>query len=209
MRVHLRSLNPETTVVIKGDEPWLRTLYADFEAPERGGGGDEPAARLTGTLRLRKEQGDSVHVTGRVTFAPTVPCSRCEKLLAWPLDVEIDARFLPPTGEPLPRDKTLKAQDVDVYHLEYQEVDLEGLVNDFVQMSLPTRYVQESEDGTSCVPCGADLTQDHLWTSQRSDEGRRKDQAKAAGEAAKSAAKAKEDAAESPFAVLKGLKLRH
>jgi uncharacterized metal-binding protein YceD (DUF177 family) len=194
MRVHLRELTPTKTIVLKGDETWLAGLYGDFPLS------NPKTAPLTGSLTLDLEESGSVQVTGTLQFGPTVPCSRCEKTLSWPLAIEVDARYLPPTGEALPRDKTLKASEVESYYLEYQEVDLEALVNDVVQTSLPTRYVQENEDGTACLPCGADLTVDHLWSSESADGPKSSERAPA---------KAAKDGAPNPFEVLKDLKLRH
>jgi uncharacterized metal-binding protein YceD (DUF177 family) len=165
------------TFHLRGDEPWLDRLYADFPPPA---GGEAP--RLTGPLTLTAEEGGSVHVRGHLAYVPFVACSRCAVPIPWPLDLEVDARFYPEDVNPAPREKNLSAADLDAYSLQDGAVDLEEVVNDAVQTGLPSQILLTTEDGDSCRVCKADLTDDRVFGT---DE--------------------KEGA--SPFAALKGLKL--
>ena len=181
MRIHIDELRPARTLALAGDEPWLDRIYTDFPAPA-----GEAAPRLTGELQLRREEGGSVLVTGRIDYAPFVGCSRCDRLINWPLGLPVEARFLPETANDQPKEKNLSRADLDAYYLENYEVDVEGLLNDVIQTALPIAPVPATEDGDACRICSADLTGERVYGDGDDEE-----------------------ASASPFSVLKGLKLKN
>ena len=181
MRVALAELNPSLSVTIAGNEAWLDQIYSDFPLIQ------DERPRLSGALRLVKEEAGTVLVTGSFDYAPIVNCSRCDKGISWPLHVRVNQRFLPADLMVVEREMNLKEGDLEAYYVQDETVDIEGLLNDLVQTSLPMRLVYTSEDGSSCLTCKADLTDELLY-----------------GEAPKLA-----DAVESPFAKLKDLKLKN
>ena len=99
----------------------------------------------------------------RSTYAPMVPCSRCEQTIAWPLAIEVEALFRPESEENRDRDVTLTEAELDHYYLEGDAVDLEQLVTDLVQTALPTQLVQTSDDGSSCKICLTDLRETQVY----------------------------------------------
>ena len=181
MRLAVSSISEQTVIEIRGDEPWLEPLYRDFPLP--GGAGER--ATLTGRLEFRLEEAGSVMVTGTLTYAPIVTCSRCDKALAWPLRCEVSTRFLPEQVNDMPREKNLSRDDLDAYFLDSHAVDVELLVNDTVQMALPTQFLATDPSGQNCRICAVQLDTEQVYGS------------------------AKEPAEKSPFAALKGLKLPH
>jgi uncharacterized metal-binding protein YceD (DUF177 family) len=180
MRLAVAEIIGKVVVDIKGNEPWLDSLYRDFPLP---GGVGEPAA-LTGTMQLKVEEAGSVHVTGRLKYAPIVSCSRCDKAIAWPLECNLDVRYLPEQINDLEREKNLSRSDLDAYFLDGDEVDLEQLIIDTVEMALPSRFVLADAKGESCRVCAVSVAGERVYGA--SDE----------------------PAATSPFAALKGLKLK-
>lgn len=179
MRLHINDIAPERRIIISGDEPWLQAIYDDFPT-------ESEKPKLTGELRLALEEGTGgVHVTGKLAYAPMVDCSRCCLAIAWPLDLNIDARFLPEAANASPKEKNLSRDELDAYDLQGHEMDLEELINDSVQTALPTSLVPVSEDGDSCQVCNADLRNDRLYGSDTEDQ----------------------DKVLSPFAALKNVKL--
>lgn len=178
MRVHVNQLHPDLTVTIVGTESWLDRIYADFPADA---GGDRP--RITGEITLCMETAGSVFVSGRVHYAPIVSCSRCALGIPWPMTLDLATRFTPPaTNLPPARERNLSRAELDVYHFEEEAIDLEALINDMVQTSLPNQMIATTDDGSSCRVCSADLTSPQAYTSEEKT---------------------------SPFDALKGLKLPH
>lgn len=180
MRIPLTELYRPKTVTLKGNEEWLNRIYGDFPL-----GKERP---LAGELQLTIGDGNEVNVTGTLEFAPTVPCSRCETSISWPLKLDVKARFLPERGPESKRDITLTEADLDAYYIEMGAVDLEQLLTDLVQTAMPTQFVRASADGSSCLVCDDDLARDLVY--------------------GKSPRKQPEKPA-SPFAALKDLKLKN
>ena len=179
MRLTLNEIREGTTVVIRGDEAWLEQIYSGFPLVDADG----VRPMLTAKLDLRLEAAGSVSVTGVVNYVPRVNCSRCDKVLPWPLRVEVSTRFLPEQLNETPKEKNLSRDDLEVYFLQDDAVDLELLLNDSVQTALPTAYLPVADDERSCRVCHADTAGEQVYAGTTEPE-----------EA-------------SPFAVLKGLKL--
>ncbi len=178
MRISLTELHRPKSFKLTGNEDWLARLYGDFPL------GRERA--LSGTLEIAIGHGGEVNVRGKLDFAPTVSCSRCERNITWPLSVDVDARFLPDRGSETKREHTLTQAELDAYYIEQGEIDLEQLLTDLVQTQLPTQLVRANEDETACVVCHDDLTRDLVFGVGNKEP----------------------EKAASPFAALKDLKLK-
>lgn len=139
------------------------------------------AQPLTGRIRLHEEEAGTYLVTGEMSFTVAVPCDLCERTLAMPVNLSIDTRYLPGMINTIEREKNLSRADLDAYYIEDEEIDLEELINDTINDALPSRVVCPPKDGISCT--GKDVTDDRVWSSK--------------------------DEKDSPFAALKGLKLRN
>ncbi|MBM4252388.1 MAG: DUF177 domain-containing protein [Deltaproteobacteria bacterium] len=180
MRLAVAAINGQIEVTIKGNEPWLEALYRDFPLP----GGTGEAALLSGVLKLRVEEAGSVHVTGHLSYAPIVSCSRCDKAIAWPLACDVDVRYLPEQINDLEREKNLSRNDLDAYFLDGDEVDLEQLITDTVELALPSRFVLADAKGERCRVCAVSVADGRVYGA------------------------ADDTSQSSPFAALKGLKLK-
>jgi uncharacterized metal-binding protein YceD (DUF177 family) len=176
MKININSINPTLVVEITGSEPWLGNIYSDYFSKD-----DRNHARLTGKVKLQAEEAGTFVVTADLKFVPALPCSRCEKSIAWPLDVAINLRYLPELSNTLEKEKNLTPADLEAYYVEDGRIDLEVLVNDAINDAIPLRVQHTKEGDTNCLTCGKDLSGDKIWSSQ--------------------------DEKPSPFAVLKGLKL--
>lgn len=185
MKISINDIDPRFDLNIQGNEPWLARLYEDF--PVESG----PKPVLKGDLRLTSEEGGSILVTGQLSYAPMLGCSRCDKPIGWPLDLKVDVRFYPAGVNEAPREKNLSRAELDAYYIEDAAVDVEVLINDTVQTGLPSRILVTSKDGKACGICKDDLTIDQVYGTP-ADGG---------------AVKKGDSKPESPFAALKGLKL--
>lgn len=179
MRIPLTDLNKPKTLTLKGDEDWLQRLYGDFPL------GKDQA--LTGSLKVDVGTGGEVNVKGQVEFAPMVACSRCEKRIAWPLALAVEARFLPERAPETKREVTLTEAELDAYYIEMGAVDIEQVLTDAVLTELPSQLVRADESGDECLVCHADLTQPLVF----------------------GAGKKVEEKAKNPFEALKDLKLKN
>jgi uncharacterized metal-binding protein YceD (DUF177 family) len=182
MKLKAEDLRSPQTITISGDEPWLRLIYESFDIR-----GAAPAARrITGSLTVTPRNYGLYDIEGEVQFTPTVSCSRCEDMIPWEISRKIKVRYLEQAPldeaeEEIERD--LEPEDMDAYYIDAQGmIDLEVVINDFIQTALPTRLVKTAPDGKSCLICHKDVSSKAVFKDEVKPE-------------------------QSPFAVLKNLKL--
>lgn len=185
MRLLAKDLKKTKTITLEGQEPWLKDIYASFS------GNDAP---LTGEIEVKPDAYGVFHVVGHVDYTPLVECSRCQEAVAYPIHRDIDVRFIDRDAaeagfdiegmddEGAEFERELDSEDLDTYYVEPNgEMDLEMIINDFIQTALPTRVTCSLVDKT----CGVPLQNEESGLVHKD----------------------KNDAEMSPFAALKGLKL--
>lgn len=180
MRFKVEELRNPVPIVIKGDEVWLREIYATFDQKKPGEG-----PLITGEMTLTPADYGVYYLEGELAYTPSVPCGRCVDRIPWEIKRSFSLRFLTPyqdeeSDEPLEKDLT--PEDLDDYYIENKEIDIEPVLNDLIQTALPTRLIKTTADGKACAICLEDIEKPLVYEQQ-------------------SAADA------SPFAVLKKLKL--
>jgi uncharacterized metal-binding protein YceD (DUF177 family) len=166
MKIKASSLIKPQTLSIQGDEPWLESIYESFVA------GPTPA-RLTGELTLTPNTAGFVRVKGEISYTPLVDCSRCAEAIPWPINETIDVMFRPAKSRDnadlqahSQKEYLLSREDLDDYVMDKGELDLEELINDTVQMTIPLQTVPvvQGESGSSnCGICGIDLDRDQVY----------------------------------------------
>ncbi|MES2745028.1 MAG: DUF177 domain-containing protein [Bdellovibrionota bacterium] len=156
MKLPVKDLRDSKIHTIKGDEAWLSDIYSSFSAI------DTP---LTGHIGVKPEAYGLYSVQGHVDFTPFIECARCAEPLGYPIHRDISVRFIDRDKAEAGFDiegedgdevieRELDSQDLDTYYVEsHGEIDLEMVVNDFVQTALPTRVICANVDKT----CGVDL----------------------------------------------------
>ena len=179
MRIPLTAISPQCKAKVNGDEPWLDSIYQSFPLPN----GESEQAVVSAHFSLTLEEAGSVLVEGELRFQPRVSCSRCDKALTWQVNEKVCVRFLPALHNDAPKEKNLSRDELDVYFIEDDTVDLEQLINDTIQTALPTQYLPLASDGKTCTICNVDVSGERVY-----GRGNESQQA-------------------SPFSVLKGLKL--
>ncbi len=182
MKLKAEDLRSPKTITISGDEPWLNLIYESFDIK----GAVSAAHRITGALTVTPSTYGLYDVEGEVRFTPNVPCSRCEDMIPWEISRKIKVRYLeqaPLEDEEEEVERDLEPSDMDAYYIDAQGmIDLEVVLNDFIQTALPTRLVKTAPDGKSCLICHKDVSSKAVFEDAVKPE-------------------------ESPFAVLKNLKL--
>mgnify|MGYP001545124214 CR=1 FL=1 len=185
MKIDVSKLKQPLELAITGQEPWLSEIYkpfANIPSPQQS----PPLLTATLTITLQ-EPTEYVRVVGQLQYTPWVDCSRCADPISWPVTSAIDEYFCrgtDPNAEAPLVDREL-AQMEDNF-LPDDMLDIAALLNETVQLALPTQLVKTTEDGRSCVVCQADVTQACIHKESTADEE-----------------------APSPFAALKDLKLKH
>lgn len=178
MRFKVEELRHSVAIEIKGDEPWLSKIYGSFGQKTPGDG-----PRLTGHLTLTPDNYGAYYLKGDVVYSPFVACGRCEDLIPWEIRRTFAVRFLTPyEDEDGTVEKDLTPEDLDDYYIENKEIDLEPVLNDMIQTSLPTRLIKTTADGKACSICLEDVQTPLVYEQQKAEDA-------------------------SPFAVLKNLKL--
>jgi uncharacterized metal-binding protein YceD (DUF177 family) len=175
MKINIHSINPTLVLEVTGNEAWLKNIYAEYQ---RHGEGRKP---LTGSIKLHEEEAGTYLVTGELAMTAVLPCDLCERGLAMPVKMTLNTRYLPGLTNTIEKEKNLSRSDLDAYYIEDEQIDLEELLNDSINDTLPTRLTCPPKDGLTCT--GKDVKDDRAWSSR--------------------------DEKDSPFAALKGLKLRN
>lgn len=177
MKINVNALNPMMQLDLKGDEVWLQQIYQSFE--EWAGKIDTP---IKGALSLRKDDYGFVQISGSIAFTPKLPCSRCSDPIPYPINIAVNTEFRPHNSD-LPSDYDLQREELDYYYLDMSSnIDLEGLVNDLIQTSIPSQILLLTEDASGCQICPNKFTDSKVFGSEPSED-------------------------ENPFAILKNIKL--
>lgn len=181
MKLKADELRSPKNITISGDEPWLGLIYESFDSK----GDFPPQKRITGHLTVTPTQYGLYDIEGEIQFTPTMACSRCEDRIPWEISRQIKVRYLEqaPLDDEEDVERELEPGDMDAYYIDAQGmIDLEVVVNDFIQTALPTRLVKTAADGKSCLICHKDVSSKAVFQDAVKPE-------------------------KSPFAVLKDLKL--
>ncbi len=185
MKLKVTELRDSLRVEIRGDEPWLGFIYESFGQREVGKG-----PLVTGHFTVAPGDYGVFTVKGLVRYTPKVPCGRCQDGIDWLIERDIDVRFLSPfvpeefkeEDEEGEEERDLEPEDLDSYYIEKGVLDIEQVLNDLIQTSLPQRLVKATPDGKSCLVCLADLQERMVYEDKQAKDT-------------------------NPFAVLKNLKL--
>jgi len=166
MLIHVAELQPDRNVLINGSEDWLAPIYADFAADIAAVDPDfKPliAPSIHGELRIEKMTDTVIKVTGWISYAPIVPCSRCTKTFPWPLDLDIDVYYQQRSVTEFGKDVTLRKGELEEYYFDGETLDILEVINDTIHTALPSTYVRHGEDEDECGDCGVSLTSDRVF----------------------------------------------
>ncbi len=154
MKLKAEDLRGPKTITITGQEDWLDLIYQSFGLAK-----GEGSHLITGQLTVHPSNYGLYEIEGQIQFTPVVSCSRCEDMIPWEISRKIKVRYL--EARPVEEDEVerdLEPSDFDAYYLDDEGyMDLEVVVNDFIQTALPTRLVKVGKDGKSCLICQKDV----------------------------------------------------
>lgn len=119
-------------------------------------------APIRGDLRLRRRD-TVIELAGEVTSRVRLRCGRC----LVPTDEDLDLQFqvtlsagAPETSDDLEEETELSGDQLDVWMVEGDEIDLLDPLAEQILMVLPTHVVCSAHCKGLCSGCGADLNKD-------------------------------------------------
>ena len=176
MRLSTNSLAAHHNLKFSGDDSWLARIAQDLTPA------NPKSSNIHGEITLRTDNAGFIHVTGNAAATATLPCDRCGRDVTIPLNSPINATFRPSYSEHTPREMALSAEDLEIYFIENDNIDIETLVNDTLQCGIPNHILCATDDAQGCGGENADDDDTLVY-----GEGTRSDD-------------------DSPFAILKNLR---
>jgi len=144
MLLQLHTLSSPHLVKLVSAEPWLQPLAADL-APS-----NPATANIQGEITLRTTSAGFVHASGLITATAVQACSLCGENVTLALSASVTATYRPPYEGDTPKDMSLVTEDLDVYFIERDGINLEVLVNDALQCAIPYQITCETSGLSPC-----------------------------------------------------------
>lgn len=117
--------------------------------------------RLSDPLQARlfiEPVGEGVRVRGAVTGRLILACQRCLAETSRAIDLDVDVT-LSPQPEEFPEEFQLDRGDLEAVYFD-EEIDLDRVVLDQVELSLPMVYLCREDCPGICPGCGVDLSRE-------------------------------------------------
>jgi uncharacterized protein len=102
--------------------------------------------------------GLEMRLRGKLGALIEAPCDRCLREVQIPIEREFDLLYSPEDpGAGLTGEAEVHGRDLDIALYENDEIDLDQLVHEQLELSLPTRVLCREDCRGLCASCGADL----------------------------------------------------
>ncbi|MCB9228413.1 MAG: DUF177 domain-containing protein [Deltaproteobacteria bacterium] len=146
MKIYIKDLKDSPLhLMIDGTETWLDLAYSWFPAPKEG---QRPI--LSGSLSFDLyEEAETLSVQAAISYAPYIPCDRCQEAIQVPLSVDITRNYFFYSHAPdIPgRELDLSSAELEELYLEKDgSLDLAELVNELIQLELPSAIRHQPGD---------------------------------------------------------------
>jgi uncharacterized protein len=125
----------------------------ELDLSERGFEFEQPPL-ITGRV---DRVGIEMRVRGEIKAALVVPCDRCVNDVHLPLEIPFDLLYTPQQDSNQTGEIELHDRDLDVAFYDNEEIDLDELVLEQLELSLPIRVLCREDCRGLCSECGADL----------------------------------------------------
>lgn len=102
--------------------------------------------------------GIDMRLRGEIKAVLAAPCDRCLKEVPISVEIPVDLLYAPEDpGGSRTGEIELQARDLDFSVYENDEIDLDGMVLEQMELSLPSRVLCSEDCRGLCPQCGADL----------------------------------------------------
>lgn len=171
MKVKVENLIQPLSIKIAGDEDWLKKIYEDFRNVPEGAPSGVGKSPITGEFLLTKETAGFVRVKGKIVFKPFVDCSRCAEEIPWDIDQDINVVYRPSNElKVFHKEHSLSREELDHYYIEGGVIDLEALVNEWIQMAIPMQTVPACTGDGHCSLCKRDMSEERVYGTPDDDD---------------------------------------
>lgn len=141
------------------DEPLhvLHTFRVGELAFERQ---DAVLAEPVATDFILSHEGLDLHIGGSVTTAIRCRCARCSSEFMRDVSARFDLSYLPqPKGKKEREEIELKYEEMDVAFYDGIRLDVDLMVVEQIELSLPMKFICREECKGLCYRCGRDLNE--------------------------------------------------
>lgn len=154
MQIKFADIVKPITFEFMGQEEWLANVRKSFPLGLK--------SPLRGSMEIRPMGSGRFELKGRIQVEPMVPCSRCNDSISWAVDEKIHVTVQREGNSDREdwSDLELGADDLEIYEVPGDSINLETILNDAIQLAIPYRCVQvdEMKDGIEkCRVCGDNL----------------------------------------------------
>ena len=138
----------------------IRTAHERFDqehAPAAFAGDREVFTVVTPTrlgFEIDKDK-NHYHLTGRVTTALELTCSRCLEPFRWPVDSIFDLRYEPRPAVASGEEREVHDDDFSTAYYDDDAIDLGQLMREQFFLSIPMKPLCTDECKGLCPQCGA------------------------------------------------------
>ncbi len=114
-----------------------------------------------------------LHIDGSLETAIRYKCSRCLKESLHPLNCSFELFYLPqPKWLEPDAEISLKYEDMDIAYYDGIRFDVDLMVIEQIELSMPMRYVCKEDCKGLCFNCGADLNEGNCGCSLKETDSR-------------------------------------
>jgi uncharacterized protein len=114
--------------------------------------------------------GQDVRLRGEIKARISAPCDRCLSEVAITAEIPFDLFYEPASpGADQVGERELRERDLDFGVYENDQIDLDELVLEQLELSLPSRVLCREECRGLCPQCGADLNVEQCECKQQID----------------------------------------
>jgi uncharacterized protein len=137
---------------------------------------DHPDAALsqpvrTGFVLAHKE--NDLHISGSVETAIRYKCSRCLKECELPVESSFELLYLPqPKWLKVDEDIELKYEDMDIAYYDGVRFDVDLMIIEQIELSMPMKFVCRPDCKGLCFNCGIDLNENVCTCAVRETDSR-------------------------------------
>ncbi len=114
-----------------------------------------------------------LHIDGTLATGIRYKCSRCLKECSLPLTAKFDLLYLP-QPKWLKRDEEieLRYEDMDIAYYDGIRLDVDLMVLEQIELSMPMKFVCREDCKGLCFNCGADLNEGPCGCAARQPDSR-------------------------------------
>lgn len=158
MKLSLKSAESTKSIELNQSVSWLSPLLVDC--------GSEITA--SGSLALSFDSAGFFYARGNLTIDCLRPCASCSKSKQMHFDIPIEGVFRPAFEGHVPQDLLLKHDELDIYFIDDDAIDIGQLIYDAVQLALPGPFDTDLDLCDACVALDQSEVHDDTEKSDRS-----------------------------------------